>query len=147
MKPIVVERHIEASVDRVFQTIADIRHFSQAVPHITNVEFLSESTSGLGTRFRETRLMQGKEASTELEVTEYVVNERIRLVADSHGTLWDTLFTVASQGTGTKLTMHMDGKAHQWIARLMNPLIRGMIAKAVAADMDAVKAYCENSTA
>ncbi len=38
--------------------------------------------------------MDGKEAATELEVTEYVKNDRIRFAADSHRTVWDSLFTV-----------------------------------------------------
>ena len=47
------------------------------------------------TRFRETRVMKGREASTVLEVTEYESPRRIRLVSDEGGTIWDTVFTVA----------------------------------------------------
>ena len=57
--------------------------------------FLSEVRTGVGTRFRETRLMHGKERSTELEVTEYVENERVRMVADTDGTVWDSVFVVS----------------------------------------------------
>lgn len=89
-----VIRTINAPLDLVFQTVADIRNFSKAVPHIVNAEFLSDVESGVGTRFRETRLMRGKEATTELEVTEYSENEHIRIVADAGGTIWDSLFTV-----------------------------------------------------
>lgn len=87
--------------------------------------------------------MQGKEATTELEVIEYVENERIRLVADSHGTEWDTVFTVKSANGPTELTMTMDANAHKLLARIMNRLIMGMITKAVEKDMDAVKDFCE----
>ena len=78
----------------VFRTVAHVEQFSQAVPGILRVEFLSEVKSGVGARFRETRMMMGREASTELEVTEYVENERVRIVSEAGGALWDTVFTV-----------------------------------------------------
>lgn len=144
MTRIHITRTIDASIDVVFHTVADIRQFSQVLPHIVRFEFLSERTSGVGTRFRETRLMNGKESVTELEVTEYVENEHVRMVADSHGTVWDTVFAVVTAEGQTVLTMTMDAKAHKLLPRLMNPLIKGMITKAVEQDMDLVKAYCEN---
>lgn len=138
-----VTRTIDAPVNVVFRTVADINHFSDAVPHIVNVEFLSDVTSGVGARFRETRLMKGKEQTTELEVTEYEENERIRLVSDAGGTIWDTVFTVTPQNGQTELTMTMDANAYKLMAKIVNPLIMGMVASAVGKDMDAVKAYCE----
>ena len=82
----VVRRTIKAPRERVFAVVADVRNFKRAVLHIVKVEFLTDREVGLGTRFRETRSRNGKETSTELEVTEYVENERVRLVGDSHGT-------------------------------------------------------------
>lgn len=138
-----IVRTIEAPVDIVFDTVADIRKFSEAIPHIVEVEFLTEQQVGVGTRFRETRLMRGKKAATELEVTEYVANDRVRIVADSHGTIWDSLFTVTPVGEATQLTFVMDARAQKLLPKLLNPLMRGFIAKAIEGDMDAVKAYCE----
>jgi len=138
-----VARTINAPVERVFDTIAHIENFSKAVKGIVNMEFLSETKRGAGTRFRETRLMHGKEASTELEVKEYVENDYIRIVADSHGTLWDTVFTVKAVDGGSQLDMVMEAKARDVKAKMMNTLMKGMLQKALESDMDAVKAYCE----
>jgi carbon monoxide dehydrogenase subunit G len=139
----IVTRTIDAPIELVFKTVADISQFSQAIPHIVKVEILSDVKSGVGTRFRETRLIRGKEAMTELEVTEYIENDRVRIVADSHGTVWDTLFTVTSEKGRTELTMTMDAKAYKLLPKLMNPLIKGTVKKAIEKDMDAVKAFCE----
>lgn len=142
-----IVREIAAPIDRVFDTVSRIEQFSQAVPHITNVEFLTEQQHGVGTRFKETRVLKGREQSTELEVTEYVENEKVRMVADQGGTVWDTVFSVEpilAQGKNqTRLTMVMDAKAHKLMARIINPLIKGMIAKFIEQDMDAIKTYCE----
>jgi hypothetical protein len=43
-------RSIAAQLELVFMTVADITHFRQAIPHIVNVEFLSTTRSGIGTR-------------------------------------------------------------------------------------------------
>ncbi|MCE2540939.1 MAG: SRPBCC family protein [Acidobacteria bacterium] len=90
MANVTVTRRIDAPADVVFRVVAHVEQFSQAVPGILRVEFLSEVKSGVGARFRETRMMMGREASTELEVTEYVENERVRIVSEAGGALWDT---------------------------------------------------------
>ncbi len=138
-----ITRTIDAPVDRVFETIADIKNFSRAVPHIVNVVFLSEVRTGVGTRFRETRLMHGKERSTELEVTEYVENERVRMVADTDGTVWDSVFVVSPVEGKTLLDFTMDARPHKLLPKLVVPLMKGLVRKAIEKDMDAVKAYCE----
>ena len=138
-----VNRTINATPAVIFKAVSDINNLPQTVPDIVKVEFLSEVKSGVGTRFRETRLMNGKEARTELEVTEYVENERIRMVADSHGTIWDSIFTVKSAGEHTELTVTMDAKAHKFLPKLMNPLMKGLYKKGLEKHMDAVKTYCE----
>ena len=152
-----ISRTIQAPVERVFAAVADITNFSSAVPEIVRVEFLTESRVGVGTRFRETRMMRGREASTELEVTEYARNERVRMVADAGGTVWDSLFTVAAveggRGTGeptgmgarTKLRLVMEARPYRLRARLLVPLTKAIVAKAVEGDMDALKEWCERT--
>lgn len=136
-------RSINAPIDLVFKTVSDINNFSKAIPDIINVEFLSDVKSGIGTRFRETRLMNGKEAMTELEVTEFVENDRVRMVTDSHGAVWDSVFTVKRVDGHTELTLVMDARPHKFMQKMMIPMIKGMISKALEKDMDAVKTYCE----
>ncbi|MCY4633809.1 MAG: SRPBCC family protein [Acidobacteria bacterium] len=143
MANVTVTRRIDAPADVVFRVVAHVEQFSQAVPGILRVEFLSEVKSGVGARFRETRMMMGREASTELEVTEYVENERVRIVSEAGGALWDTVFSVAADGGGTELKMVMDARPQTLSARMTVPLIIGTVQKAVEEDMDAVKSFCE----
>ncbi len=142
-----LSRTIGAPVGVVFSTVADISNYSKAVPHIVNVEFLSEVKTGVGTRFRETRKMGGRSATSELEVAEFVPNERVRIVSDQGGTVWDTVFTVASaeDGRATRLDLAMEARPYRFLARLLTPLIKGFVAKAIAADLDAVKTYAEGA--
>lgn len=143
-----VTRMIEAPASMVFDTVAHIERYSKAVPHITEVEFLTEQREGVGTRFAETRVMRGRQATTTLEVTEYVEHERIRLVSDEGGTIWDTVFTVTSvdQAEQAELKMVMDARPYTFVAKIVNPLTKGIIRRAIEGDMDSVKAYCEANT-
>ena len=143
MKTISTTRKINASPARVFAVVAHLDEWSDALPHVIKFEFLTEQKSGVGTRFCETRLMGKSEAVTELEVTEYTQDERIRLVGDSHGAEWDTVWTVEADGEGSVLKIDMDARSYKLMAKIMNKLFRGMIAKAVEKDVDLIKAYCE----
>ncbi len=138
-----VRRRIDAPIEAVFDTVADIRNYSKANPDIIKVEFLSDTKRGVGTRFREVRRMKGREAETELEVTELVEPERVRMVADSHGTVWDSVFQLREVGQATEIDLVMTGTPSGIGARIMNFLISPMLRKAVAQDMDRLKTYCE----
>ena len=134
---------IDAPVEVVFNTVAHIEEFRLALPHIVDVEYLTEQTSGVGTRFRETRLMQGKHHVTDLEVTEYDPHHRVRLVTDTNGTVWDTVFSVQDREGETRLELAMDANAHKLSAKIVTPLIKGFVHHAIEADMDRIKKYCE----
>ena len=146
MKAIHVTRLIKAPLPAVFQAVSDVRNFCEAVPHIINIEFLTDQQVGTGTRFRETRVMKGKEQSVELEVAEYVENDRVRMISDAGGTIWDSVFTVKETTDGVSLDLQMDIRPHKFMARLMVPLIRSMVVKGVEDDMESVKQYCESTS-
>jgi hypothetical protein len=141
-----VIRTIDAPLDAVFDTVAGIENLPTVIPDVIGIEFLSDSKAGVGTRFRETRTMNGKESVTELEVTECVQGERIRMVADSHGTIWDSVFTVRGAGARTELVLTMDARAKKLFASLLNPALKGLIKKGLEKHMDAVKEYCERAS-
>ena len=134
---------IQAPVETVFAALSEIETFPNRAEGIAAVEILTEQKHGVGTRFRETRIMNGREAVAELEVTECVDNERIRIVCDQGGAVWDTVFLVSPTETGTQLEMTMDAKPYKLMAKIMTPLINGTIKKFVRRDMEELKAWCE----
>lgn len=145
MAKVTVVRHIHAPVETVFQTVADPRRFSQVISGVTHFEYLSPTTSGLGTRFRQSRVMNGREDPMDFEITEFVDNKRVRILNETHGTIWDSLFTFASSGTSTTLTLRMEARSSRLLWRVLLPLLCLVIKKAVAKDIDAVKASCEST--
>ncbi|NBC66667.1 MAG: hypothetical protein GVY07_13555 [Bacteroidetes bacterium] len=144
MSKIKVTRQIQAPADEVFEMISDIRNFKKAVTDIVDVKFLSEIKSGVGTKFKEIREFKGRETATVLEVTQFVENDHVRIVSDTQGTIWDSLFTVLEKESGCKLTLEMEARPYKFLSKLMVPLMKGFVRKALEKDMDAVKDYCEN---
>ena len=143
MARIETTRSIAAAPERVFDLVAHVENFREAVPDIVRIEFVTEQHRGAGTRFLETRRMGKREATVELEVREYEPPTRVRMVSDAGGTVWDTVFSIAPKGDGAELHMVMEERPHKLLAKLLNPLIRPVVRKAVGRDMDAVKAHCE----
>ncbi len=142
-----IKRLINAPVDVVFRALTDIENFPEKNPDIVKVELLTDEKTGVGSRFRETRRMNNKEGSTELECTEYIQDEKVRFVADQGGVIWDSVFFSSPVDGGTELVLEMDARPYKLMPRLMLPLILGMVSKAVESDMDAVKSYCERKAA
>jgi uncharacterized protein YndB with AHSA1/START domain len=143
MATVRIVRSIQAPAAVVFRAVADPQLFAQAIGGVTRLEFLSAVRSGVGTRFRQTRRMDGRESTMEFEITEHVGNERVRIVNETHGTTWDSVFTVAPAGSSATLSMVMTTRSRRLLPRLLMPLICLVIRKAVARDIDAVKALCE----
>ncbi|NND95884.1 MAG: SRPBCC family protein [Pirellulaceae bacterium] len=142
MTTFAASRNLRARPDEVFDTVAHIDQLAQALPHVIRYEFLTEQTRGVGTRFRDVRQMGKREQPTDLEITEYVPCERVRLISVAGGTLWDTVFQVKPVGDATQLDLTMDAIAKNPLAWLMNALIKGMIQKALEKDMDYIQEYC-----
>ncbi len=143
MKSVVAERLIQAPLELVFEIISVPERFTEAVPQIRQIEYLTEQTSGAGTRFLETRAAGKGEHTLEMEVRQLVPNESIRIVSEAGGTLWDSVFSVSPEGEQVRLTLKMDATPRHLLARMMNGVIWRMVVKGVEGDMDAVKTYCE----
>jgi uncharacterized protein YndB with AHSA1/START domain len=144
---VTVTRVVQAPVTRVFAAVAHPRRFAQAIGGVTRIEDLSDVTSGVGTRFRQTRVRNGRETTMDFAVTEYVENERIRILNETHGTVWDSLFTFAAapQPDATTLRLVMDARTSRPFTRLLLPLVCRLVRKGVTKDIDAVKAWCEDA--
>lgn len=143
MTTITVERSIQAPAEAVFAAVAEVEDLAEIVPEVTDVEFLTEATSGVGTRFVETRRHAGRDFVSKLEVTEHEPPRRVRMVAENRGTVWDTLFEVEDEGDGVLLRATMEARAEKLTIRLRNKAMAPLLRKATQAHLDAVKAHLE----
>ncbi len=142
-----LSKQIAAPVDIVFDVFSDGVNLQDRIDGITKVEILSDVKQGVGTRWRETRIMFGRAATEEMEISAFQPNKSYDVVAASHGAHYHTRYTFSAKDGGTQVDMVFSAKAVSLAARLMTPLaflMKGATQKALEADMDALKALCEN---
>lgn len=142
MTRVTVGGPIDASPEVVFDAVTNIERLPEINEDVVRIEFLGEQKSGVGTRFRETRRMGKREMDTDLEVTEYVPHERARMVTDSHGTVWDTVFTVRAEGDGAHLEIAMDARPHKLMTKVMTPLMKPMFRKGMQKYLGVLAEHC-----
>ncbi|MBL8857327.1 MAG: SRPBCC family protein [Planctomycetes bacterium] len=142
-------RQVAAPPARVFQLATDLRNAPGRVKAIKKMEVLTDGPIGKGTRFRETRVMFGKEATEVMEIVTFDPPRGYVVEATSHGCHYRTEFRVTPAGEGTEFEMLFEGRPLTFMARvmgtLMKPLSRMMV-KQCLKDLDDIADAAENPT-
>ncbi|MGE3809490.1 MAG: SRPBCC family protein [Gemmataceae bacterium] len=139
-------KHVEAEPQMVFEACTDFASLAQRVKGIEKVEMLTDGPVGVGTRFRETRIMFGKEATEEMEVTAFEPGKGFTLEANSCGCRFISHHSFQAEGKGTQLTLSIESRPLTFFAKLMTPvgwLFQGMMKKCVEQDLDNLKKSVE----
>ena len=147
MSSLSVNTHVAAPIADVFQVFTQLDKAQERIPTITNLEILSEGPFGVGTRWRETRLIMKKESTEEMRVTGHNPPHNYTVEAQSLGMLYETLFQFEPQSEGTKVTWEFRGTPQTWFNKILAPLISfpmaGLMKKCMQADLEVLRAVCE----
>lgn len=147
MANVTVSSQVAAPLQETFDVFTAIEKSEERIPAITKLEMLSEGPFGNGTRWRETRLMMKKEATEEMWVTGFDPPKSYTVEAQSHGSLYQTLFTFEPSGSGTQVTWSFDATAQSFFAKVTSPifglLFKGMMRKCMLEDLEALRDVCE----
>lgn len=146
---VTVERRIAAPAGRVWAVLTDIEAAPRVISGIEKVEMLSDRPFGVGTRWRETRRMLGKEATEEMWVTASEPSKRCVIEAGSRGVHYVSEFLLTEEGGATSVRLTFgselaDGSGLK--ARLMQAmgsLGAKTAAKAIAKDLADIAASAE----
>lgn len=142
---------IHAPVERVFEVFSDLEQVSARVQDIVSLEVLSEGPMAVGTRWRETRKMFGKESTEEMWVTRFEPTNGYTVEAESHGSHYISTYVFASEGSETKVTLTFEGQALNFVAKLMSfimgPMMKKTVKQCLEKDMTELKAYIEGQKA
>ncbi|MEW2632743.1 SRPBCC family protein [Streptomyces sp. NPDC048389] len=145
---VVVERLILAGPGAVWHALTDIQSWERVLSGVEKVEVLTSGGFDVGTRWRETRRMLGKEATEEMYVTACEPPERYVVEADSHGTHYVSEFRLLAAGpeaTTVRLTFGAEspGGFRGVLAKLLGGPGARAVRKAIARDLDDVAAAAE----
>ncbi|WP_406263250.1 SRPBCC family protein [Streptomyces sp. NBC_00191] len=148
-RTVVVERVIRASPERVWEALTDLQGTERVLSGVERIEVLTEGGFAVGTRWRETRRMLGKEATEEMYVTASEPPERFVVEADSQGAHYVTefaLLTAGPEATTVRMTFSAvpPGGFRGLLAKLLGGLGVRAVSRAIAKDLDDVAAAVES---
>lgn len=150
MPQIEVSKTVHAPASRVWDIMTDLNRAPDVVSGIETVEVLDGGdTFGVGTRWRETRTMFGRQATEEMEVTAMDAGRSYSVEAESHGSHYFSTFSVTDLGKETsQLTMTFAAEGTTTLNKLMTNtigrLFMGPTKKAMAKDLDDIAAAAED---
>ncbi|MFJ7075110.1 SRPBCC family protein [Streptomyces sp. NPDC098781] len=148
-KSVVVERKVAAGQGPVWEALTDLAGMERALSGVTRVEVLTDGAFGVGTRWRETRRMFGKEATEEMWVTVCEPPERYVVEAESHGTHYVSEWQVRADGpSASTVRMTFSAVASGGVAGLLAKILGGLgtraVTKAIAKDLDDIARAVES---
>lgn len=141
-----IETHIKAPVERVFQQATNFSNAPEFIEGITKVEMLTDGPVGVGTRFRETRIMFKREATEEMEVTDFRSPNAYTLGCENHGCRYQSEFQFTPVDGGTRVSMTFEAQPLTTVAKIMSILTRPMmksVAKHCLKDLEDIKRSIE----
>ncbi len=145
-----IDTVINAPPEACFAVFSDLETLDTRISAISKVEILTQGPMALGTRWRETRTMFGREATEEMTISEFDPPRAYAATAASHGAEYYSRFDFAAEGDGTRVTMTFRSKPVSLVAKVMGWFLAGAMAKtivkSVTADMEDLKRAIEGTT-
>ncbi|MEU1279629.1 SRPBCC family protein [Streptomyces sp. NPDC005805] len=145
---VVVERLIQAPPGPVWEALTDLSGWEDTLTGVERIEVLTPGGFDVGTRWRETRRMLGKEATEEMWVTASEPPERYVVEAESHGSHYVSelrLLTAGPEATTVRMTFsaRLPTGAKGALARLLAPVAARAVRKGMSQDLADVAAAVE----
>jgi hypothetical protein len=144
-----VAKYVDAPPSLVFSFFTDFERAPERVTEITRLEVLTPGPIGVGTRFRESRRLDGHEV-TEMEVTAFEPSRHYDLRSRSGGTEYRSSFRFLPEGPGTRVEVDVESAPLSLGARLVAPFTRSLgnaFKQAVVQDVDDLKRRAEQCVA
>lgn len=146
---IIVSEEIDAPRERVWNLITDIDTWSDTISGIVSIDVVDRPESGvIGLKWRETRVMFGKEAIETMWITAAEPNRWYETRAENHGAIYTTRLSLEDAGDKVVLTMTFSAKATTLVSRLMSVvsfLFNSTLAKMLQKDLQDIRKVAEGS--
>lgn len=146
-----LSRDITADPARVWGVLTDLEHAADNLSSVSRVEVLTDGPYRIGTRWRETRSMLGREETQEMTVTESEALGFTRIESTDGDTHYVTTFTLKALHPGTRLTMTFSGGGateetgtlKKLAAKIVSPVGDRVAKKAVETDLEDIAKAAE----
>jgi carbon monoxide dehydrogenase subunit G len=151
MAVMTVERDVAAPAERVWSIVTDLERTKDVIGAITALERTDAGTGfTVGTAWKETRVMFGREATESMAVTEVDEGHSYTVESLSRSVLYRSIMEVQPKGEGCRLAWQFGAEAQTTSAKLMSvvgKLFERSTKKALLQDLDDIAAAAEASDA
>ncbi|MDA0365664.1 MAG: SRPBCC family protein [Chloroflexi bacterium] len=150
MPAVSVSQEVDAPAARTWAVATDIARVAEVLSAVNAVERLDGGDGfAVGTRWRETRRMFGRDATEEMEVTAVDPGRGYTVEAESHGTHYTSHIRVESlDDARSRIEMSFDAQAGGPVARVLaatlGRLAMGSTRRALAQDLADIAAAAEH---
>jgi uncharacterized protein YndB with AHSA1/START domain len=127
---------------QVFDFITASENAPKIVQSVTSMVKLTEGPARVGTRYRETRLMHGKEQQADLEIIEFEPSRKYAMQNVTEGVEIVYRYNLQPERDGTRIDLVCELKAGG-IKKLMLPLIASILKKEDGDHLGRVKRILE----
>lgn len=139
---------IKAPIEKVFDVYTDLGKAAERIQGIKDIKILEGSPRiEMGTKWRETRVMFGKEATEDMWVTGLTSNKQYIVEAESHGAHYTSTYAFEEVSEGVQVSMEFSSRPLTVSAKLLGVLFflfAGATKKALHQDMEDLKKACES---
>jgi hypothetical protein len=123
---------INSTREKVWQVITDIENSVNVISGIIKIEILNPPGDNLvGLKWKETRVMFGKEADEVMWVTHSKMYDHYQTRAESHGAIYRTRLSITEEEDGVTLKMSFDGQGASLMAKIMSGIFGGLMKKSM----------------
>ncbi|MBV7328239.1 SRPBCC family protein [Chloroflexi bacterium TSY] len=119
---------IAARPNDVFNFILDPANASKVMPDVKSNQKLTDGPVGLGTRFRETRLMNGQETTYEIDVTRFDPPQHYSATSSQSGITTTFHYNLKPENDGTRIDLKAEVSGNG-LKKLMVPMVIGFMKK------------------
>lgn len=136
---IAVSEEIDAPRERVWNIVTDIDSWADTISGIVSVDVINRPASGvIDLKWRETRVLFGKEAVETMWITAAEENRWYETRAENHGAIYTTRISLDDSQGKTLLTMAFSSRPTTIVSRLMafmGYLFRSTMRKMIKQDL------------
>jgi carbon monoxide dehydrogenase subunit G len=115
---------IDRPIEQVFDFATDLSNAPRLMPGVTRTEMLTEGDMKAGARFRETRIVKGKERSAVIEVVDHQRPQLHKAASAMMGMKATYTFRFSPENAGTRVDMEAEVTGN-----LLWKLFSGMISR------------------
>ena len=135
---------IDAPPDKVFDVLIDLPNSSSYLENVKQSVKLTEGPVGVGTIFEETRVVNGQEATAQLEVREYDPPRRLTMGNETEGIDTSYIYTLEAEKGGTRILWEAELSA-SGLKKMMVPMVASILKKEDREHLQMLKAAVEGS--